>query len=165
MKQLIMTLSVFVVTGAFAQTTIKKKKEYTENGITKGYEVIKELDQHGNIISYDSIPFKRQASPDDFQFKDFDRSFGDMGMDMPTEFPEMEQFTQSMLSFTDAMMTMTDSIMSRFMGPDGMPSFGNMDQYMNGMDSFFDDIPREQMMPKEEQFIIPESQKKKNRKT
>ncbi|UKN03235.1 hypothetical protein K6119_06870 [Paracrocinitomix mangrovi] len=96
----IVLLFVLLVFGVetIAQNTIVERKQTTENGITKGWTITKELDDNGNVINYDSTYFQRDSSQDnevmDFNFDGFGDShmqffnFGTDSLDISSLFQQ-----------------------------------------------------------------------------
>ena len=150
MKQVILLLSMFVGGVGFSQGTITEKKEFTENGMTRGWVITKQVDMRGVVTSYDSTYYERPASQSEFT----PYEFGEFGSTMPemniskydfgdSEIPdfstmtEFEDMTKAMMDMTKSMFVMTDSLMSMFMGPNRLPQMDRFEDYYEGLDTNF----------------------------
>ena len=62
MKFIILSIVLCFGLNGFSQHSKVEHKQYTENGITKGWTIKTEYDRDGNIISYDSSYYENEAS-------------------------------------------------------------------------------------------------------
>ncbi len=148
MKQVILLLMVFVGGVGFSQGTITEKKEFTENGMTRGWVITKQVDMRGVVVSNDSSYYERPASQSEFkpyEFGEFGSSMPEMNMDkydfddstIPdfSTMTEFEDMTKAMMDMTKSMFVMTDSLMSMFIGPNRLPQMDRFENYYEGIDS------------------------------
>lgn len=175
MRKMILSLALFVMTVAHAQTTVKQKKAYTENGVTKGWEITKELDANGKVISYDSSYFEKPASDAQYHFDGFDGfgseqfgfnhfyfnqdSISNNGHLFKNEqdFSALDEMRRNMSFMQEQVFQMTDSLLHHFMGPE------LFEKYMEHFNSIAADAPSK-MESQEQEVVIPKKQRKKNKK-
>lgn len=61
MEKLIAVICILICLGAFTQNERIEKKEWTENGVTKGYTIVTEYDENGKVLKKDSTYSERTS--------------------------------------------------------------------------------------------------------